>query len=253
MTEFESQFQESKEHSDQQHEQGYSTQQLFMKQVNSLSEVTSSMGNPFMDDFPELLVLDTRNCANDAVVSTVETIEELGSTQYQQYMTNVIKNWTVSIHDPIKKNSLPLFKRPLPKKSQKLKQQVASLKSDCHLFSHLYIASKFREGNLEDFFSHENQPWPPSLSELGKLRLPSKKSDLLSCLDKATNFEPPTYYDVKLVDGPAIVHSLQTRQVRRFNEYGNAVFLPWTEHAFHNSSRVDIVWDVYRPNSLKEH
>ena len=66
------------------------------------------MGNSFMDDFPELLVLDTRNCASDAVVSTVETIEELGSTQYQQYMTDVIKNRIVSIHDPIKKEfSLP--------------------------------------------------------------------------------------------------------------------------------------------------
>ena len=117
---------------------------------------------------------------------------------------------------------------------------MASLKSACNLFSHFYIARKFREGNLEDFFSHENHPWPPSLSEQGNLRWPNKKSDLLSCLDKATNLEPPTYYDVKLVDGPAIVHSLPTKQVKTFVEYGDAVFLSWTEHAFHNSSKVDI-------------
>ena len=36
------------------------------------------MGNPFMDDFPELLAFDTHNCASDAVVSTVTTIEKLG-------------------------------------------------------------------------------------------------------------------------------------------------------------------------------
>ena len=133
-----------------------------------------------------------------------------------------------------------------------MKQKVASLKSDCNLFSHLYIASKFREGNLEDFFSHENQPWPPSLSEQGNLRLPNKKSDLLSCLDEVTNSQPPTHYDVKLVDGPAIVHSLPTKQAKTFDEYSDVVFLPWIEHAFHNSSRVDIIWDDYRSNSLKE-
>ena len=129
---------------------------------------------------------------------------------------------------------------------------MASLKSDCNLFSHLYIASKFRNGNLEDFFSHENQPWPPSHSEQGKLCLPTKKSDLLSCIEEAMNLEPPTYYDVKLLDGPAIVYSLPTKQAKTFDEYSDAVFLPWTEHALRNSSRVDIIWDVYRPNSLKE-
>ena len=49
LTEFENQSLNQKEHGDQQHEQRYSTLQLFMKQVNSLSEVISSIGNPFMD------------------------------------------------------------------------------------------------------------------------------------------------------------------------------------------------------------
>ena len=97
LTEFESQFLESKEHSNQQHKQSHSTQQLFKKQVNKLYGTVSSMGNPFMDDSPGILILDTRNCTNDAVVSTVRTIEELGSTQYQQYVTTVIKNRTASI------------------------------------------------------------------------------------------------------------------------------------------------------------
>lgn len=162
-------------------------QQLFMEQVKSLSEVISSMGNPFLDDFPELVVLDTRNCVSDAVVSTVKTIEELGCIQYDQYVKDVIKNRTVSIHNPIKKNCLSLFKRPLLKKPSKIKHTMVNLKSECNLFSHLYIASRYREGNLEDFFAHENQSWPPSLSEQGKLRLPSKKSDLLTIIDAMSN------------------------------------------------------------------
>ena len=69
----------------QQHEQGCSTQSLLKKQVNSLSAVISNMGNPFLDDCPELLALHTRDCTSDAVVETVRTIESLGAAQYQQY------------------------------------------------------------------------------------------------------------------------------------------------------------------------
>ncbi len=254
INEFECQIVKSEKSSHLQHEQSHSAQLLFQKQVNNLTEVISTMGNPFKEDSNELIVLDTRNCADDAVVSTVKTIEELGFNQYQQYVVNVIKNQSTSIHHPIKRNSLPLLKRPLSKGKKKLKQQVDCLKSDCNLFSHLYIASQFRDSNLDNFFSHENQPWPPSLSEQGKLRLPANKSDLLSCIGEATILNPPNLYDVKIVDGPAIVHSLSANcnRVKTFDEYADSVFVEWIEKALHNSNRVDIIWDQYKPNSLKD-
>ena len=49
------------------HEQGLSTQKTFQSQVNIISE----MGNPFQDDCPELLALDTHICADESVVATV--------------------------------------------------------------------------------------------------------------------------------------------------------------------------------------
>lgn len=137
-------------------------------------------------------------------------------------MKEVIQDRSVKIQEPIKKNSLPLFKRPLPKKTTKVKQMLATLKSDCNLFSHLYIASKFRDGNLEEFFAHENQPWPPALSEHGNLRLPTKKSDLLACFDNVSP-HPPAQFDVKVIDGPAIVHSLSTSTVKTFDQYADEV------------------------------
>ena len=58
--------------------------------------------------------------------------------------------------------------------------------NDCSLFSRLYIiASQIRDVNLDDFFAHENQVCPPSMShmgKLGKLRT-GTKLDLLGCLD----------------------------------------------------------------------
>ena len=180
LSEFEGQFmEEDSPDGFEHHEQNLSSQELFKKQVSNLFTTMSSMGNPFMDDCPELLALDSRNCATEAVVDTVRRIKDTGQSQYQKFVTEVVVDRSATIHE---KNSLPLWKRPSPRVVTKSKQKVASLKSDCNLFSHLYIASKFRDNNLEDFFSHENHPWPPSLSENGKLHLPSKKADLLSHL-----------------------------------------------------------------------
>lgn len=74
-----------------------SATQYKQKQVHNLSETMSNMGNPFLDDCPELIVLNTRNCAGEDVVATVQKIESLGQSQY----TDVITSRKVSIHKPI--------------------------------------------------------------------------------------------------------------------------------------------------------
>ena len=53
----------------------------------------------------------------------------------------------------------------------KTKQQITALKNDCNLFARLYIACRTRDGNLEEFFKHENQSTPPSLSTMGRFEL----------------------------------------------------------------------------------
>lgn len=236
----------------QQHEQGPARQESFRQQVSSLYTTITSMGNPFIDDCPELLVLSTRNCASENVVTTVRNIEATGVSQYQKYVKDVIVDRSASIHQPIPRNSLPLFKHPHSKPVTKTKQQLSSLKSDCNLFSQLYIASTFRDGDLDEFFSYENQPWPPSLSQHGKLRLPTSKSDMLGLLDKRPLLEPPENFDAKIYDGAAIVHALPTNQASTFGDYADMVFLPWAKKQLQNAQRIDIVWDVYQADSLKE-
>ena len=167
-----------------------SVQDLFHKHVQDLCATISDMGNPFLEKCPELLTLHTCHCASDSVIETVRTIKDVGLSQYKNYVKDVLVSRTSSIHHPINKNSLPLFKRPTPK-STKNRKKISSLKQDCNLFSHLYIASTFRGGDLEEFFSHENHPWPPSISDHGKLRLPAKKSEQLSFLGSETS-QPPT-------------------------------------------------------------
>ncbi len=150
------------------------------------------MSNPFLDDTPELVVLDTQNVVNESVASTVRTVEAIGRDQYNMYHKSVIVERTRSIHDPIKKNSLPWFRSLTPKTKSKQAGQISMLKSDVELFSHLYIAMQHRKGDMNTFFKHENHPYPSFLSDRGKLRQ-GKKSNLLSVLIQETQTEPPVF------------------------------------------------------------
>ena len=74
---------------------------------------------------------------------------------------------------------------------------------DVHLFSMLYIASQAREVDMDNFFAHENHPWPPSLSNNGKMNTTSK-SDLIDCLKLVTPFhDTAPDVDAEVVDGAA--------------------------------------------------
>ena len=55
----------------------------------------------------------------------------------------------------------------------------------------------------------------------------------------------------KLFHGPAVVHYLQPGTCVTFDDYANDVFVPYMVNELSKVSRVDIVWDIYQPDSLK--
>ena len=172
------------------------------------------MGNPFLDDFPDLLTLDSRNCTDKSVEVTVRTMEYVGRNQYQDFVQNVLVSRTHSIHDPIKRNSLALFKRNKYKATSKEEKKIKVLQNNVALFGQLYISMQNRDGDLEEFFAQEIQSFPPSLSDFGKLHLPGNKSDLLQCLEQPGQSQPPSTCDCKVLDGAVIVHCLPTTSDR---------------------------------------
>ena len=122
------------------------------------------------------------------------------------------------LDDTISKNKLHLFSTPKKRKKTKAQEMMAEIKSDRNLFSRLYVACQVRDGNLEEFFSHENQSCPPSLSDRGKLRL-GKKSDIIHCLEDEVDTEDTNpVSDVVVLDGAAIVNMLKPGSAKTFGE-----------------------------------
>ena len=104
---------------------------------------------------------------------------------------------------------------------------------------------------MDEFFQHENQPCPPSLSVRGKLHLGSK-SDLKACLECLSEPQTvvPTVTNV-IHDGAFVVQMLSPGNAKTFKDYADQVFIPYTSGQFRNVSRLDLVWDRYKTDSLR--
>ena len=102
------------------HESGKATQRLFhCSQVRSSTDVILPIGNPFIDDFPELVRLGSRDCMDVAVTGAHRSLKDVRKQQYAEYRRSVVTESTKCIHDPIKENSLPLFKKPQRRSTSK--------------------------------------------------------------------------------------------------------------------------------------
>ena len=61
------------------------------------------MGNPFLDELPELVTLDSCNCVDASVALSLHSLKNTGIRQYQDHVVKVLERHTVSIHEPIQK------------------------------------------------------------------------------------------------------------------------------------------------------
>jgi len=88
---------------------------------------------------------------------------------------------------------------------------------------------------------------------MGVLRT-GTKSDLLGCLQDLTpvkeNISSPTM-QVTILDGAAIVNMLRPGAAKTFQDYATDVFVPYITSQLQHVTRLDIIWDVYMPESLK--
>ena len=233
------------------HEQTDATQKRFASHVTALIRVLEGMGSPFEEDSKDLLRLHTKDIMDQQSIECLTTIQSKGQEQYATFVNERLKKNNLPITATITKNKIVLFNIQA-RRSKKGDAKVSLLKSESSLFARLYVACQTRDGNLDNFFSHENHPFPPSLSSYGQLRF-GKKSDLISCLEQQIesthDVRPET--QVSIMDGAVLVNMLRPGGCKTFSDYAVKVFVPHVKREQNHAQRVDIVWDQYFDNSLK--
>ncbi|KAI8503415.1 hypothetical protein Bbelb_192360 [Branchiostoma belcheri] len=234
------------------HEQTNSTQKLFATQVKALVTTMGEMGNPFTEESQDLLRLHTKDIMSKESVEFLSNVKIKGQEQYQTFVHERLKSNAKAITAGISRNKVILFNEHFQKPNNAC-MKINLLKNESSLFARLYIACQTRDGDLDNFFAHENHPFPPSLSSYGHLRL-GKKADLMCCLEErvaeSTIYARPDA-DVMIMDGAVLVNILRPGACKTFDEYATKLFVPYVNREQNHVQRADIVWDRYFDNSLK--
>ena len=124
-------------------------------------------------------------------------------TQYSNFMNDLNKREKSGFYEPLKKNKCTLF-------SHKGKQDASSSKSKLDILkmtSRLFISCQSRNCDLGDLFRHENQKYPPSLSQNDTLNF-GVKSQLLNILENYIDMpSSDPVSDTLIIGGSALVNS----------------------------------------------
>ena len=230
------------------HEQTPAIQREFRKDVMSVISRFGALGNPFTEESPDLFAIHTKDVMVGCVVDSVKNVMNLGEDQFRSFVKERFVERSKAVNEPLKRNNLATFKTG-KRIASKDKAKVQVLKEDCALFSRLYIASQNRNGDLDDFFKYENQPWPPSLAQAGKLCV-GQKAHLVMYVEPINNAKPPVL-DVIIRDGAVVIQMLSIGTTRTFEEYAQVVFLPYVLKQLDSVKRVDVIWDAHKEDSLK--
>lgn len=87
---------------------------------------------------------------------------------------------------------------------------------------------------------------------MGQLRS-GNKADLVKCLTDGCDLtvEQAGRADAIILDGAVIIQMLQPKAVSTFGEYFDRIFVPYILRQLEDVNRIDIVWDIYKDDSLK--
>ena len=186
------------------------------------------------------------------VVEVITGAKEKGKSKYGKYVEERLNTRSKPITDTLQRCNLPYQCLVHLRNDSQVRQVIKfPILIVVALFFRLHIACQARERNLEELFKHENSSSLLALSCNEKMRT-GQKSDLITCIEVNTAFERPSV-DAVVLDGAAIVNMLPPGKCTTFKDYKEAGFLPYIiSYCTQNVKGIDLVWDRYLENSLKQ-
>lgn len=193
--------------------------------------------------------------------------------KYRRYVLDRLVTTKESIHLPIKQSQLSIFKVKAVKKVNKDKMKLAAANMDSNVFCKLFIACSSRQGNVSDFFMHENNRYPPSISDLGSLSQSASATndDVVNYLFQTSNRTNQSQYsepqksictvkdkDIEVTASALIlnvyphVQCVFPANVMTVKNYSEKIFDKIIDSSREKYTRVDVLFDINEENSLEE-
>ena len=236
------------------HEQYTSFQKNFRDKCNALKDHLKRFCNPFGRQ-ECLVALDGHVVVDAEGVKELNALEAKGRELYENYVRERLIDVKKTVFTPLPSRvRVSIF-------SAKTKLSVdidaKYFKSEADLFSRLLVIVLSRELDLDKFFKHENQFYPPALSIGGNIIPAKNKSDIVRILEEqlldAASCINVEKCDALAYDGAPFVHTHSPKRSKKFDEYMECEFKQpiVQDKEKYKATRVDLVWDLYRECSLK--
>ena len=208
--------------------------------------------NPFAEK-RDIICISTANIAPANVASDLLTAYDKGEERYATFKAERLENAIPKkkFHDPIKAAKLMTFSNILQKKKQvNSSGRAIILKADRALFGRIIVMAQSRDLQMAHILSHPLGPLPWALASPDGTMRKTNKATLASCLQK--NITPVNRIpdnSASVIDGMSLVYKVKGNE-STFGDIARSV-LSMAVRTSGSSTRIDVVFDVYRQKSIK--
>ena len=219
--------------------------------VSTVFDLIQGWINPFSDK-QELVCISTAKAAPKDVTSDLMKAFEIDEQSYATFKNERLEKDPPAkkFHDTIKANWLKTFSSICKKKEVISSGRAIISKADRSLFGRIIMMAQARSLLMEDILSHPLGPLPRALSTPeGLLRRTNKASLATTLQSNVTAVEQLPENCASVVDGMGLVQRVKGDQAA-FGDIATTVFSMALNEGG-KSNRIDVVFDTYRENSIK--
>lgn len=207
--------------------------------------------NPFAGS-QEIISISTAKVAPKDIASDLMRAYEVGEKSYAAFKEERLEPHTPAkkFHDPLKANKLKTFSAMCKKKEVKASGCTIILKADRSLFGRIIVMAQSRSLQMENVLSHPLGPLPWALSTPDGLLRKTNKAALATSLQKNVSVaEKLPENTASVIDGMNLVQRVKGDEAC-FGDVAKIVFSMALSEG-RQSSRIDVVFDTYKDNSIK--
>ena len=214
-----------------------------------LTTLTTLFINPFSSQ--PLLSFSTGILATDDVSHDMATAKERGKIAMDVFVDQRLSpEAEKSFFDPIKKQKLKTFTTMSKIKTFKVKDKTIPLKASSEIFSKIAIIAQKRSVDLKTVFCYPLGPLPWSLADaMGTLKKTSKAALMHKLEGKIEPTEQIEGDYAMIIDGMAYVQQANVKNIT-YAEFATNL-LQTILTISKNAKRIDVVFDVYKEQSIK--
>lgn len=212
--------------------------------------------NPFKCQKQDLVCLSTGKKATDEVASDLLQAKDVGERAYRSFSKerlepNESQAKQVKFNDKMSKTKLKTFSNLNKKvKLGKGTPKEVVLKADRALFAHMIVIAEARKLSMKEVLTHPLGPIPWSLAASdGSLRKTAKSSLAKELQKNVPAVDTLPQQSACIIDGMAMVQKLKGDH-KTFAEVADTL-LTMVLREGATSTRIDVVFDVYRNISIK--